>query len=102
MWIFAQSATFGEIGAVITSVVVFMIPIVAILTRHQHKMAELIHGRREAGEGISDTRLAALESQVAELAVLVKDQTLALENLRPSSGTSAAPPEISARMSVQD
>lgn len=39
---------------VIPMIIVFSIPIIAILTAHQRKMAELIHGKSEQGAHINE------------------------------------------------
>ena len=75
---------------------VFLIPIIAILTSHQRKMAELIHGRKEQQGQQADTlphvhdRLSHMEREMAELKDLVRNQTIALDNLanaRPVTGS---------------
>lgn len=57
-------------------VLILMIPIIAILTSHQQKMARILHERREG---------SALDSQVlAELAALrqqLAQQTLTIDDL---------------------
>lgn len=57
-------------------IVVFMIPIIAILTTHQRKMAELIH-RNPNPNGEID----ALRREVQELKEIVHQQTLAIDNI---------------------
>lgn len=49
---------------VLALAVMFGIPVVAILTHHQRKMAELIHGRHNASE---DQRVAALLSELQQM-----------------------------------
>lgn len=48
----------------------FMIPIVAILSKHQQKMAEIIHGRgrREDVDALRD-EVSQLRSQVQQMAI---------------------------------
>ena len=68
-------------------VLVFLIPlagilcgIVAVLTGHQRKMAEIIHrGNPNAG-----VEVEALRQEVRELRTLVNQQTIALDDLRRS------------------
>jgi hypothetical protein len=59
-------------------IVLFMIPIVAILTHHQRKMAELYHGSRQA---LPDQDIESLKRDMAELKQVVHQQTIALDNL---------------------
>ncbi len=68
-----------ELAAVVTTLVVMMIPIVAILTRHQQKMAQIIHGDRSKTESLPES--SNIQSELAELKSLVKSQALAIENL---------------------
>lgn len=62
------------IGAMIP-IVIFAIPIVAILTSHQQKMAKLLHG------GQQNDSVEALRREVAELKSLVYQQSIAIDNL---------------------
>jgi len=68
----------GFIGVLIP-VVALMIPIVAILTGHQRRMAELIHGgaQNQAAAG----EIAALRGEIAELRQLVHQQALAMDSI---------------------
>ena len=59
-------------------IVLFMIPIVAILTHHQRKMAELYHGNRQA---LPDQDMETLKRDMAELKQVVHQQTIAMDNL---------------------
>lgn len=58
-------------------VITMLIPIIAILTHHQRKMAELIHKNR----GTNDASVDRLEQEVRELKQLVLAQTIALDNV---------------------
>lgn len=60
-------------------IIIFMIPIIAILTHHQRKMAELMHGNRVNGN--SNGELEALRREVQELKEVVHQQTLAIDNI---------------------
>ncbi|AIE87722.1 hypothetical protein [Fimbriimonas ginsengisoli] len=53
-----------------------MIPIVAILTSHQQKMARIIH---EARPQTDSTEISALRQEVRELKELIHTQMLALD-----------------------
>lgn len=58
---------------------VFSIPIVAILTAHQRKMAQLIHGTQGPREEVE-----ALRREVTELRNLVYQQAIKLDSLSGS------------------
>lgn len=70
-----------DVGEIIAIVAVFgipiiflMIPIVAILTSHQQKMARLMRERAPQNNG--------LEEEVRELRQLLHQQTIALDDVR--------------------
>jgi hypothetical protein len=75
--------------------IMFLIPIVAILTRHQQKMALILRDNR-GFEG--NAELASLRAEVARLTQAVHQQTIALDNLsrRPEATPVLrdGPPEI--------
>ncbi len=58
-------------------ILALMIPIVAILTAHQRRMAEIIHQNHDSGFGAEVQRLTA---EVQALKELVLQQTLALDS----------------------
>lgn len=58
-------------------ITIFMIPIIAILTRHQQKMAELLH--RTPGD--QQHLIAALQREVYELRQMVLQHAVALDDL---------------------
>lgn len=72
-----------EMIAVFIPVVALCIPIVAMLTKHQQKMAELLHG----SQGVSAEETHRLRSEVNQLRDLVAQQTIALDDLRSSVRT---------------
>jgi hypothetical protein len=74
------------IAAVMVPLVFLMIPIVAILARHQQKMAEIIH----RGSGGED--MAALRREIGELKTLMHSQAIALDNLAGTQKALSAPP----------
>lgn len=72
-------ADFGpEMAAIVVPVIIFMIPIVAILTKHQQRMAELIHGSNNAPP---NPEMEMLRREVAELKNLVHQQTMMIDEL---------------------
>lgn len=60
-------------------IVVFMVPIIAILTHHQRKMAELIH---RAPQPLPSPEVDSLRREVLELKELIHQQTIALDNTK--------------------
>ncbi|MBX3114995.1 MAG: hypothetical protein KF836_10560 [Fimbriimonadaceae bacterium] len=83
----------GELIPIVAIMMVFGIPIAAILTTHQRKMAELIHGKQAEAQQINPAvmhELQTLRGEVSRLRDQVNSQTLALEDLRtPSTGSSS-------------
>jgi hypothetical protein len=78
--LFAGSLFDGETFAPLILCLSFaVIPIIAILTRHQRKMVELLHGRPH--EDIVLNELASLRSEVSEL----KTQIRSLSQSNPVS-----------------
>ena len=53
------------IAAFVVPIGMFSVPIIAILTRHQHRMAQIIHGRRQ--DDVLRAELEAVKGEVAEL-----------------------------------
>ncbi|HVL39582.1 MAG TPA: hypothetical protein VM328_09355 [Fimbriimonadaceae bacterium] len=85
--------------ALLIPIIIFMIPIVAILTHHQRKMAEIMHrqGGTQAGE------LDRLSREVEELKHLVHQQAIALDTFleaqRRTQATTARGDELQGRVS---
>src|SRR5471030_1159572 len=69
--------------------------IVAIMTKHQQKMAEIIHGSRAAQ---SNDEIAALRSEVAELKQMVHQQMIALDSYAGSPRRSDDVPPLQRRL----
>lgn len=69
--------------ALLIPITALMIPIVAILTKHQQQMAEMYH--RGANVPQTTAEIAALRSEVRELKELVHSQILANEMNRSRS-----------------
>lgn len=61
-----------------------MIPIVAILTNHQQKMAKLIHGGQNENNMNAAllNELQAMRTEVAQLREVVNQQALAVDDMR--------------------
>lgn len=77
-----------ELMAMVVGVVFFMIPIVAILTRHQQKMAELLRGKDPHQQ---DTQVQALSAQVERLTQAMHAQTLVIDELSRKLNTTPPP-----------
>ncbi|QYK53829.1 MAG: hypothetical protein KF824_02790 [Fimbriimonadaceae bacterium] len=74
-----------ELIPIVAIMMVFGIPIAAILTHHQRKMAELIHGKQAEAQQMNPAimhEIQSLRGEVARLRDQVNSQTLELEDLR--------------------
>lgn len=88
--------------AILVPIIIFMIPIIAILTAHQRKMAEIIHGKNGQNmnpQGLnpsyaSQQDMAMMREEMRQLRELVQNQTLAIDNL----GTRQRNEDISGRI----
>lgn len=58
--------------------VVFSVPLVALLTRHQQRMAEILHRRNQEAPTVHDPLLM---QQLTELRELVVQQSLQIDDL---------------------
>lgn len=65
--------------AIMIPILALLIPVVAILTKHQQRMAELIHGGEQNRQ--SSQEMHALRHEIAELRSLVHQQSIAVDNL---------------------
>lgn len=77
---------------------VFAIPIVAILTAHQRKMAELVHSRQDQHQGQVEPliqEVKVLRHELAEMRQQLNRQEIALDDLK--SGGSGS--DVSERLS---
>jgi hypothetical protein len=80
-----ETSMFGpELAAIIVPVVIFMIPIVAILTKHQQKMAEILHAQGQQNPHLAE-QVEALRHEVAQLKQIVHQQTIVLDSVFPAS-----------------
>lgn len=66
--------------AIVGTIAVFSIPVVAILTAHQRKMAEIIHGSHNRQQ--QQVGNEALASEMRELKQAVYQQSIAMDTLR--------------------
>lgn len=67
------------IAAIVVPIAVFSIPVISILTRHQRKMAELIHGSPQNSS--RDQELANLSQEVAKLSSVVSTLAINMDNM---------------------
>lgn len=81
----------GQI-ALLIPIIIFMIPIIAILTAHQRRMAEIVHSRK--GE---PNEIAELRREVLELKQLIHQQAISIDNM-VSRQVVDRPADVSARI----
>ena len=74
----------NDLVPIFAIMMVFGIPIVAILTAHQRKMAELIHGRQEQSNNLSPLvqEVQNLRQEVFELRQRVNEQQIDLDDVK--------------------
>ncbi len=66
---------------VVIPMMIFAIPIIAILTGHQRKMAELMQSRH-AAQNLQSPEIQILRAEILELKDLVRQQAIALDTLQ--------------------
>mgnify|MGYP001070209563 CR=1 FL=1 len=74
----------SELAPVIACLACFMIPIAAILTSHQRKMAMIIHGNRQSAlndQNAANAQTEALSAELRDLKQLVYQQSIAIDSL---------------------
>lgn len=64
--------------ALMIPILALMIPIVALLTKHRQQMAELMRNDRQVQ---GDSRIDALQRDMADLKDLLHQQTIALDRI---------------------
>lgn len=69
-------------AGVLIPMMVFAIPIIAILTGHQRRMAELMHSRHAANQNLQSPEVQVLRAEILELKDLVRQQAIALDTLQ--------------------
>jgi hypothetical protein len=84
-----------DVPPTIAMVIMFLIPIVAILARHQQKMALIIRRPIEAN---SSDSVAQLTAEVRELRAQLNQQTLILDGISETNRRLAA--QLDQRISV--
>jgi hypothetical protein len=68
---------------VMIPIMIFMIPIIAILTGHQRKMAEIMHGNNASVDPRIGYEIEALRRELAEVKTLLHQQAIAIDNIAP-------------------
>jgi hypothetical protein len=85
-------------------VLIFGLPIVAILASHQQKMATVIHGRNQAQ---NPAGIEALRRELQELRNFVHQQAIVTDNLtqivaKSGAAASGPPPDIRSQLAGTD
>lgn len=70
------------IASILVPLVIFTIPIVAILTKHQQKMAELMRQDVQTNVNPNVNDIAALRYDVQELRQMVSSLTITVDSLK--------------------
>lgn len=85
--------------ALLIPIIIFMILIIAILTAHQRKMAEIVHSQKNAGQ---PGEIEALRREIYELKQLVHQQAIAMDNFvsRQAMPPATPPVDLSQRLDV--
>jgi hypothetical protein len=84
-----------DIIGVMIPIFALMIPIVVILTRHQQKMAELMHGQYQ--NQLPNAETDELRRQVSELRQLVMQQSYMLDEVRRKQELPSSTEELRAQ-----
>ena len=83
--------------AMFIPILALLIPIIAILTAHQRKMAELY---AHQAQDQSNPEIAALRREIQELKGLIHQQAIAMDNVASGRvSIPATPPQIHDRLS---
>ena len=78
-WDLAQFGPSDEWMPFVLGLIVFMIPIIAILTAHQQKMARILREGQPQPGGVDE--IAALRGDIARLTQAVHQNTIAIDNM---------------------
>jgi len=80
-------------------VLIFGLPVIAVLTSHQQKMAAIIHGRKDAH---NPAEIEALRRELQDLKNFVHQQAIVTDNLSQlvANGNQTAFPSSQAQTSV--
>jgi len=73
--------------------VIFLIPIIAILTNHQRRMAEILHRTQNQPQGNVVGEIQALRYELAQMRDLMHQQSLAIDDLKRTLPSSNLPPQ---------
>jgi len=85
------------LAGILVPIVAMFIPIVIIFTRHQQKMAEIIHstqGQQTSGE------LEGIRQELRELRGLINQQTIALDDMRTKQISAPAQTDVQSRLGM--
>ena len=90
----------GDLAPLVATAMMMMIPIVAILARHQQKMTMIMRQPANAGH---DEAILRLANEVHELRALIAQQAMAMDSLADTNrrlSMSLERPPVSERISV--
>lgn len=76
-----------EMAMVVMAMLFFGIPIIAILTHHQRKMAEIIHSRHAEISPVVMDEVQRLRDEVSKLRTELYETTIALDDVRRAGPT---------------
>lgn len=60
-----------------------VVPVIAMMLNHQRRMAELMHGKKQELQNVSDERLARLERNLDEVRSLVHELVIRTDGPLP-------------------
>jgi|SRR5579885_491692 len=89
-----------ELAPIVACIGVFGIPIVAILTSHQRKMAMLFHGQlNQSNQNQPQSNTDALAAEVNNLKQIVYQQSIAIDSISSKLDRIAANTDVQNRLS---
>jgi len=87
-----------DIIPLVLGAIFFMIPIVAILTSHQQKMAKIM---RQNADTSSNAQIEQMRVEMEALRQLVMQQTIAIDNLSSQQRAHVPAPPVAERLQQQ-
>ena len=87
----------GLLIPIVAIVVPMLIPIVAILTKHQHRMA-MLYRENSSVDRATMTEIQAMREEMRQLRALVHQQTIAMDDFRQALANPGVEPNIGDRL----